>query len=95
MAVWVLTKIHSFCPHTNNEGHLSIFNDFFHQINLIRLAQRFSLSVFNEMDNPIAQGCGQSHQRPSLIQEENEHTELRKRATFLLNDLLLSIEHQN
>jgi mannose-6-phosphate isomerase-like protein (cupin superfamily) len=47
-------QIHSFCPHTNNEGVLIHFNDFFiNQFNP-ELAQRFSLSVLTKLDNPTS-----------------------------------------
>lgn len=91
-------QIHSFCPHTKNEGVLIHFNDFFiNQFNP-ELAQRFSLSVFNEIGQPYITVEGTAVNRVNsllqFIQEENQHrnTSQKEQLFFLLSSLLLSIE---
>ncbi|MEZ7499032.1 helix-turn-helix transcriptional regulator [Flavobacterium sp. Arc3] len=91
-------QIHYFCPESKNEGILLHFNDFFiNQFNQ-ELAQRFSLSIFNEIGQPYisAQNTEVSRINTLLqfIQEENQHTDTsqKEQLFFLLSSLLLSIE---
>jgi hypothetical protein len=90
----VLTKF-ILSAHTNNEGVLIHFNDFFiNQFNP-ELAQRFSLSVLIGQPYITAQDTAVNRINSLLqfIQEENEHTETSQKSNFFfLNSLLLSIE---
>ncbi|MFT7164826.1 MAG: AraC family transcriptional activator of pobA [Flavobacterium sp.] len=91
-------QIHYFCPNANNEGMLIHFNDFFiNQFNQ-ELAQRFSLSIFNEIGRPYIAAQNSEVDRINtllkFIQEENEQTDAlqKEQLFFLLSSLLLSIE---
>ncbi|MGO4817613.1 AraC family transcriptional regulator [Flavobacterium sp. W22_SRS_FP1] len=91
-------QIHYFCPQAENEGMLIHFNDFFiNQFNQ-ELAQRFSLSIFNEIGQPYITAQNSEVDRIKillkLIQEENEQTDplQKEQLFFLLSGLLLSIE---
>lgn len=91
-------QIHSFCPNTNNEGILVHFNEFFiNQFNQ-ELAQRFALSIFNEIGQPyITTQETEVNRINSLlqfIQQESLHTATsqKEQLFFLLSSLLLSVE---
>jgi AraC-like DNA-binding protein len=91
-------QIHSFCPHTENEGVLIHFNAFFINQVIPELMQRFSLSVFNEIGQPYITAQDNEVDRIStllqFIQEEHQHTNAaqKEQLFFLLSSLLLSIE---
>jgi AraC family transcriptional activator of pobA len=91
-------QIHYFCPNAENEGMLIHFNDFFiNQFNQ-ELAQRFSLSIFNEIGQSYITIQNSEVNRIDtllqFIQEENKQTDPLKKEQlfFLLSSLLLSIE---